>query len=533
MYQLPGETQPRQITHEEIVVFLIRYRMVILITFLGVVVGAYATLQFMTEQYESQASLLIKLGRENIEVPTTLQSAGLVATGLRPEELNSEIQILHSRAVIEDVVDQLGPEAFKFAPPPPEGFVQTIKFYLKTTMRWGKRRLNDVLIFLNLKKRLTDREAAIILLDEAISAVPEKTSDVISVTTRLPGATLAMQVEQKLLEIYFAKRGAIRKGPVALEFFQAELAAEAANLELVERERNAIREKYNLSSIPDQRTILLKQLADMESEVDNDRSSGAMLSREQNVMRNRLPSLDQTSESSQVQSQNPAVQAYKERLAELELEHVKLASRYLPGAEPLVRNEGEIDSLKRLLTTEQPTLLGSVVAETNPVKRQFLQSTETNDVTLAGLNAKVQALQQPISATRSQLESINQGERDLDEVERKLRLSQDSYLDIAKRYREEKLNAELDQRRIANVALLSPPSEPIEPVYPRKLLIMEISIPVGLLLGITLALLLQYMDGKIRSERDLYEIQGVESLGVFDFMAELEEAGALPEERRR
>jgi polysaccharide biosynthesis protein PslE len=532
MYQLTGETQARPISQEEIVGFLRRYRSVILITFLAVVVGAYVTLQFMTEQYESQASLLVKLGRENVEVPTTVQSAGLVATGLRPEELNSEVQILRSRALIETVVDELGPEAFKFAPPAPHGFVSTIKFYLKTTVRWGKQRLSDLLILLNLKNRLTDREAAIILLDEAITAVPEKTSDVITVTTRLPGASLAMQVEQKLLEVYFAKRGDIRKNPIALEFFETRLAAEAAHLEEVERQRNAIRERWNLSSIPEQRTILLRKLADMQSEVDNDRSSDAMLAQQQNVMRQRLPLLEQTSESSQVQSPNPAVQAYKERLAELELEHVKLASRYLPGAEPLVRNEEEINSLRKLLNAEPPTLLGSLVAETNPVKRQFIQNTETNDVTLAGLRARSQALQQPISTTRAQLESINQGERDLDQVERELRLSQDSYLDIAKRYREEKLNAELDQRRIANVALLSPPADPIEPVSPRKLLIMEISIPAGLILGILVALLLVYLDGRIHSERDLYELQGVESLGVFDYMAELE-AGASLETRQR
>jgi capsular polysaccharide biosynthesis protein len=44
---------------------------------------------------------------------------------------------------------------------------------------------------------------------------------------------------------------------------------------------------------------------------------------------------------------------------------------------------------------------------------------------------------------------------------------------------------------------------------------MEVSLPVGLLLGLVLALLLHYMNDTIHDERDLLAIEGVEFLGHF------------------
>ncbi|MEO8736283.1 MAG: GumC family protein [Edaphobacter sp.] len=494
---------------------LLRYRKVILITFVSVILGAYATLQFMTEQYESEASLLVMLGRENVELPITVQQAGLVATGIRPEELNSEIQILHSRRLIEEVVDELGPKAFAFAPPRPHGIVQTARFYFKLSARWCKHRYDDVLILLNLKKRLTDRQAAIALLDGAIDGTPEKGSDVIALTVRLPSATLALQVEQTLLKRYFELRTSLRRTPLEQQFFRQQLRDQGAKLKALEDHRADIIATYNLSSLPDQRALLLKQRTDLETQTINDRSSDARLAQEQSVMRSELPKLTESIPSSTEQSLNPEVRAYMDRLSELQVERVKLAGKYQPKAEPLKRVDDEIASIEDKLKQSSPTVLGSVIDKSNPVKQQFVQSTATNDVILAGLQAEQKALQGPIQATARQLVALNEGEQKLTDVDRELKLVEDSYLDFAKRDREATLHTELDDTHLQNVAVVSPPTEPFQPVSPKKLLIMAISIPMGLLFGVVLALLLHYMDDTIHDERDLVAVEGAEFLGHF------------------
>ena len=140
---------------------------IIALVFVCTVFGAYIALQLMTDRYEGKATLLVKLGRENAEVPTTVQNSGFVSTGMRKEGVNSEIQILTSPSLIAETVDKFGAEAFAFRPVPPKSLLQAVRYYIKSTVRWVKARGDDALIALNLKKRLSDRDAAIQMLEDS------------------------------------------------------------------------------------------------------------------------------------------------------------------------------------------------------------------------------------------------------------------------------------------------------------------------------------------------------------------------------
>lgn len=227
----------------------LRYRSVVLVTAVTVVLGAYVSLLFVSDQYQSRASLLVKLGRENIELPTTVQATGSVATGLRPEELNSEVQILKSRELMAAVVDRLGVEAFAAPLPAPHGLWQTLKYRRKRATRWLKSREQDALVALGLDKRITPRENAILTLERAVDAAPEKVSDVITVTTQLQDAGLAKRVEQTLLAMYLEQRADLRRNPAESSFFKDELQQHGAELSALEQQRNELRTRYHLTEI--------------------------------------------------------------------------------------------------------------------------------------------------------------------------------------------------------------------------------------------------------------------------------------------
>lgn len=63
----------------------------------------------MKPTYEADSKILIKFGRENIYIPATEHVSPIV--NLNPqEEINSEIEILKSRSLIERTVSTLGVE---------------------------------------------------------------------------------------------------------------------------------------------------------------------------------------------------------------------------------------------------------------------------------------------------------------------------------------------------------------------------------------------------------------------------------------
>ena len=522
------------LTGDELLVLLrqcvSRYRVVIAVVFIATLAGAYTTLQLITEQYETKANLLVKLGRENAEIPTTVLNTGLVAAGVRPEEINSEIQLLHSRPLIEAVVDQLGPQAFAFQPEPPQSLVQLLRYYTKKILRTGKELYHGTLVLLNLEKKLTARDGAVVLLEDAIVAEPEKGSNVFSVTVRLPSPVLCKQVAETLLRLYLDKRTEAFRNEQEKNFFAAQMEENKTHLADLERLRDQVRTRWQISSAVEQRSLLLKQLAEIKSQIDLNQSDAAMLEKEQELMRTRLGALPEQVTSSQVQSQNPAVHAMKERWATLQVEKAKLDSRYRAESETVKKVEEEITGLDRMLGKEPPMLPGSIASEANPVKRSFEQSIEQGEIKIAGLKAKDDQLQVPANTIANKLRALDAGQDQLVTVDREYKIAEENYLAYAKKAEDARVQEELDALRLANVVVLSEPTLPILPVYPRKLLIMGIAVPMGLFFGLFLALLLEYCNETIRTRRDLAGLEGINYLGMLD-LRESTTNGTTPETR--
>lgn len=57
---------------------------------------------------------------------------------------------------------------------------------------------------------------------------------------------------------------------------------------------------------------------------------------------------------------------------------------------------------------------------------------------------------------------------------------------------------------------------PMVPVAPKRLLFSLAALPVGLILGLAFALMADYLNDRVRTERDLCQIRGLNYLGKFD-----------------
>src|SRR5947207_291260 len=218
-----------------------RHKLVISLVFIFTVLSAYSTLEFaLNERYDSVAKLLVKVGRENSEVPPTVQNSALFTQGVRQEDINSEVQLLTSQNIVERVVDQLGQDSFKFEPLPPKTLFQTVKYHVKKAGKWVKAQYKELLYVTNLRKRLDDREAAIVAVTESLNVEHEKDSDVISVRVGLPVSDLAVKVAGTLLDFYFDDHLRVRHIDNGKQFFDTEVAAHRAKLLEADRKRQDI-----------------------------------------------------------------------------------------------------------------------------------------------------------------------------------------------------------------------------------------------------------------------------------------------------
>lgn len=519
--QLEQRFEQHSLSWADLFALVAKYRWVILTVFVAVTIGAWATLQvFFTDEFETKSNILVKIGRENAETPSSIQNGNLMTTGVRLQDINSEVQMLSSRALIENVVDQFGPDLFKSVLKQPDSIWGYPKFYLKTTARFVKRQYKEFLIAVSIKKRLTPREEAILVLQNGLKVEPIKESDVLTMKLRLPSARLAMECANALLQRYLTTRSNIRRTAAGADFFDAELNKDEAHLGTLRGDRERVRTKYGISSAVEQRTNLLKQYAALRERIDNTDASLQRVEHQREAVAVAASRGDDLLKKEQITAQNPSIQSIKERLTTLELERVRLAGRYSSDSEVLANSDKEITALRHLLSNESPTIISTVTSEANPLKRELHKDLENHDVELAGLRSERAQLEIPLRRIREELASLNVGGDAFETAEREYRLAEGFYVLHVRKMQEAKLNDELDQRRVANVSIIAPPDEPIEPIYPPKPFVMGIALPVGLLLGIAVSALLESMEDRILSEKDLDSIDGLEFMGTFNLPEE-------------
>lgn len=481
---------------------------------LGTFLTAYVAVRFvLPEVYETKASVLVRVGRENTEAPASVQKGGFVSSGVRREEINSEIQLLSAPALITAAVDQLGIGAFRREPAPPGHGWRLVVDYLRAAVRSARSGVEAVLTSTGLMKRLTDREKVVVGLQQALKVDMELESQVIILKLRSEDPDLAMRVLHTLLQLYFDRHLEVWRSLDAREFFDTQVAIHRQQVSELEAAREEIKARWNLVSVVEQRSLILRQLDGVKSEIEAGAAKKAALQAQEQAMRARLDALPEQLRQSESISPNPVARFRRERLAMLEQERARRLTVFAPESQPMKSIDREIVELNELLAREAPTE-GSLTYQANPLKASFTQGIEQVRVEIAGLESSRRELIKRAASLEARLREINTGERQLRERDRQYQMAEESYLTYAKRGEEGRISDEFDRRRVANVTLLSPPVAPIEPVSPRKLLIMGLSLPVGLLLGVALALFMEYVGQVVRTPRDLARIEGVAYLGT-------------------
>jgi uncharacterized protein involved in exopolysaccharide biosynthesis len=458
------------------------HRWLIVLVALGSVLVTYAGLQFVSDQYVSKAHLLVKLGRENVELPMTVEKGGLMSTGVRREEINSEIQLLTSRQLLESVVDTMGPAAFKLEPAPPSTWFQRRKQELRDIVKLVRGQIKEAMIALNLRPRLSEREETLLLVINTLSVEREKDSDVIAISSKLPSAALAEQVVNTLVTLYLDRRVSVRRDQGVSEFFDEQLNALRSKLTSLDLGKQQLRTQRQISSVGEERNLLLARLQLLYGEIAIDQRELSLLAPSQGRavgvdIKTLASAAPAASSSSAARSAEVALTSYpnleqlRSKVTELRLRQTDALQKFNADSELVLRSGREVAQIEGTLRQAMTMRLAERRALATSVERR--------------------------------LATLNTGEMELEVLERDRVLVTQNYQTYAKRREEARVSEALDLRRVSNIAILNAADRPIEPVYPRKVLILGLALPFGLLAGLAIALLLEYTNQTFRDERDL------------------------------
>ena len=210
---------------------------VFFVVMLAVLVGTFLA----TPMYEAESQILVRTGRENIYTPivTAGSSQGPVLSLNREEQINSAIEILRSLSLLEKTAESIGPNVI-----------------------YSDLEENDS----------SAMQAAVVKLEKALKVTGVKNSNVIEVKLRHRDPKTASMVLDELIKQYLDRHLEVYKSPHSHQFLEEQSKTLLSRLRDTEDRLNAMKKEHNVSSLDEERRVLLSHEATLRAELDRTRS---------------------------------------------------------------------------------------------------------------------------------------------------------------------------------------------------------------------------------------------------------------------
>lgn len=501
---------------EDLCAVVLRQKTMVAAVAVAMALTVYLGLLLVGDQFEAQASLLIKLGRENTEVPLTAAKGAVFPTGVRKEEINSYVALLTSRPLIEATVKAVGVDRFRPELPRPTSTMGWVKYGLKKTYRWGRQQLDELQVMLGLKRRLSPDELAYIACSRSLRVEREKDTDVIVLRLRLPDSGLARELLEVLTQQFLARHIEVTKLDASvLQVFEEETRTYADALLALRERASELRSRLGVSAVTEQKQQLLDMLRVAElGRLDAEREQ-ARNEAERSGLRQRRSELEELQLTTKALSPSAASTRLRQALADLGKERTVALSRYQADADPVRKIETQIAALEAALREAPQEEDGTRTLSRNPVLVYVESRLTEDDIRAEGLKATLEKTGSQIAGIKTELRRFDQAEAELQKLEVEIKVAESRFLANASRREEARTQATLDRWKVANVAILSPASSGEKPVAPNRNLIMALGLAGGVLMGIVAALLLEWQGDIIHGPGDLERVAPGLLLGSF------------------
>jgi polysaccharide biosynthesis protein PslE len=460
---------------------LFKHRHKIMAVFLGCVALALAMAFLMTPVYEAYTSALVKIGRETMyrteigEDRLNKSTVSIDAKAIVP----SEVAILSSQDVIRRTIHTLGVDRIypKIVADPPAN--------------------------------MSVMDAAILRFRDDLKAWALRDANVVEATFRHEDPAVSARALNALMEIFKQKHLETFSSPKA-EFMSGQLEQYRAKWEGAQDRLQAFKREHGISSLSQQRELLLKQHKDLDTSMKSIDGQRYGLMRKIEALAAQLRRVTEyislSSESGEAERYRIMDDA-KNRLLGLQLEEQQLLVKYREDSRLVQNVRREIAVVEKFVNGLEAAMEDKVTKGKNPVYEQLEKDLLASQSSLDGYEAQSAEIRRQLHSLDQQLTSLDELEKELQVLERDAAIQQDNYKMYHEKTEEAHVSEEMDRLKMANVSVIQQAEVPPKPLRPKKLLYLLIGIAVGGLGGVGTAFAAEYFQrGYTRPEhveRDL------------------------------
>jgi len=484
----------RSPTLREISGLFFRHWRPIVATFCTIIFSATLYVVLTPRTYEAETKILVKRERadpvvtpENNAAPTLAQ-----AVGVSEEDVNSEVELLQSRDLLEQVViaSRLDRQPITFVGRIVDSFSSTRDAEMLRVPRAVHR----------LEKKLK------------VSAIGM--TNLVKITYESPDPRLAADVLQTLVQYYLAKHLEVHRPSGTFVFFQGEAAHYWDGLQLAERNLANFNRTQNTVSAQIEKNAVEQKVADFEASLRQIRTTIAATEARIHILTTQMASTPNRL-TTQIRTNSLLLEQLKSTLLNLELKRTDMAGKYAASYLPLRDLDEQIRETRAAIAKEEALPLHDDTTDQNPTYQWMDDELAKAKTDLVSLNKQEIAIDQQIRAYRSELLALDAKDLQQQELLRAAKVQETNYLLYQNKREEARISDALDQKRIVNVAVAEAATIPALPSDLGPLLTLAIAFCMAVIASVSVASVAERFSRSLPQPDDIRRILDLPVLASF------------------
>jgi uncharacterized protein involved in exopolysaccharide biosynthesis len=472
-----------------------------MLVFFGSTMGLVVLgLLFFPRTYTSDARLFVRLGKESVGLdPTATVSQTVDVQDTRENEINSEIEILRSRSLMEAVVNKLGPDVI---------------LYGGVSEGAGSKLWNALLAPVDVARTwihgsISPTERAIAELDKTVTVTSPKRSNVILLKAKADSPRQAQAVLQAYVDEYLVIHAKANRTEGSYEFFVDQSKLLADQLKQANDELRDAKNAISLVSVEGQRQSVQSQTSTIEDAIlENQRAlahSEAKVAALQEALKNLPAELDAEQTAG---LPNVAADAMRNELYKLQIQEKDASSRFTALHPTVIALRRQVEDTKKILD-EQKDSRSQTTKKTNPVHQSVQTELTAAQALAAAQRAEAASLEKQYNGIQAKIKTLNDSEFRITDLTRKSELLEASYREYIANREQARIDQALAHGNISNVNIMQAPTFVAKASSPKVLLTLIAGFIVAAGGAVLLAFACDHFDPSLKTPQDIENDLGI------------------------
>ncbi|MBL8888600.1 MAG: hypothetical protein JNL67_01385 [Planctomycetaceae bacterium] len=459
----------------------------------------WAAIMVWPRTYVSHAELLFQVGRESVALdPSATTGQTMVLQRSQEEDINSALQILQSRRVLELVVDELGADSIMDGTLPSSG-PPISESTLKRVRSIVRNMVDSVVAVTGLRDDLSNRELAVMELVGSVEFEAPKKSSVVTVEATSKTPEMAQAIAESVVKNFQALHRESTRTHGSLGFFSSQTEIATKRLEEAQERKRQFLSDRKAVSLEAKHEVLKQQIAAIELDsliAKRDLEQAEAKSRQ---LETEISNQEDVTLGAEQNTAGTTWAALRQRVNELELREVKEAVMYNDGNPKLKATRQELEGARQIMADFQANDQRDTNLVANPLKQKLQEELKLNDSNIAGLRAAIDLRESQLLQLKTEVDGLLDDTNKLAEIEMDIAQFSESLRTLRSKQEEARVIEEMQVGGVTSVNQFQPATFVERPISPNKKLLMAGFLLMGLTLGVGLTYYREFNSGTFRS----------------------------------